>query len=91
MNAAAIIIIGIAATGVLMMRFRKRWLAKINMAFTARWGTRRYRACYRGVAVPIPSLDNRSAYRSVRGMGALSPGTLFAQKTVGDGEARIRP
>jgi deazaflavin-dependent oxidoreductase (nitroreductase family) len=36
MNAAAIIIIVIAATGVLMMRFRKRWLAKINIAFTNR-------------------------------------------------------
>src|SRR5215468_6387251 len=36
MNAAAIIIIGIAASGVLMMRFRKRWLAKINIAFTNR-------------------------------------------------------
>jgi deazaflavin-dependent oxidoreductase (nitroreductase family) len=35
-NAAAIIIIAIAATGVLMMRFRKRWLAKINIAFTNR-------------------------------------------------------
>jgi deazaflavin-dependent oxidoreductase (nitroreductase family) len=30
------IIIAIAATGVLMMRFRKRWLAKINIAFTNR-------------------------------------------------------
>jgi len=36
MNAAAIIIIVIAASGVLMMRFRKRWLAKINIAFTNR-------------------------------------------------------
>src|ERR1700722_17032727 len=36
MNAAAIIITAIAATGVLMMRFRKRWLAKINIAFTNR-------------------------------------------------------
>ena len=36
MNAAAIIIIVIAATGVLLMRFRKRWLAKINIAFTNR-------------------------------------------------------
>jgi hypothetical protein len=34
MNAGAIIIIAIAASGVLMMRFRKRWLAKINIAFT---------------------------------------------------------
>ncbi len=34
MNAVAIIIIAIAATGVLMMRFRKRWLAKINIALT---------------------------------------------------------
>ncbi len=32
MNAAAIIIIAIAASGVLMMGSRKRWLAKINIA-----------------------------------------------------------
>jgi deazaflavin-dependent oxidoreductase (nitroreductase family) len=32
----AIIIIAITASGVLMMRFRKRWLAKINIAFTNR-------------------------------------------------------
>jgi hypothetical protein len=31
MSAGAIIIIAIAAPGVLMMRFRKRWLAKINI------------------------------------------------------------
>jgi deazaflavin-dependent oxidoreductase (nitroreductase family) len=36
MNAAAIIVVAIAATGVLLMRFRKRWLAKINLAFTNR-------------------------------------------------------
>src|SRR5215470_1478652 len=36
MNAAAIVIIAFAASGVLMMRFRKRWLAKINIAFTNR-------------------------------------------------------
>jgi deazaflavin-dependent oxidoreductase (nitroreductase family) len=35
-SAAAIIIIAIATSGVLMMRFRKRWLAKINIAFTNR-------------------------------------------------------
>jgi deazaflavin-dependent oxidoreductase (nitroreductase family) len=35
-SAGAIIIIVIAASGVLMMRFRKRWLAKINIAFTNR-------------------------------------------------------
>jgi deazaflavin-dependent oxidoreductase (nitroreductase family) len=34
MSAGAIIIIAIAASGVLMMRFRKRWLAKINIAVT---------------------------------------------------------
>ena len=32
----AITIIAIAASGVLMMRFRKRWLAKINIAVTNR-------------------------------------------------------
>ena len=36
MNVVAIIIIAIAASGILMMRFRKRWLAKINIAFTNR-------------------------------------------------------
>ena len=36
MTAGAIIIFAIAASGVLMMRFRKRWLAKINIAFTNR-------------------------------------------------------
>ncbi len=36
MNAAAIIAIAIGVTGFLMMRFRKRWLAKINIAVTNR-------------------------------------------------------
>ena len=36
MSAAAILIIAIAATGMLLMRFRKRWLAKINIAVTNR-------------------------------------------------------
>jgi deazaflavin-dependent oxidoreductase (nitroreductase family) len=36
MSAGAIIIIAIAATGILLMRFRKRWLAKINIVFTNR-------------------------------------------------------
>src|ERR1700752_481227 len=36
MTAGAIIIIAIAASGVLMMRFRKRWLAKFNIAVTNR-------------------------------------------------------
>lgn len=36
MTAAAITIIAIAATGVLLMRFRTRWLAKINIAVTNR-------------------------------------------------------
>jgi deazaflavin-dependent oxidoreductase (nitroreductase family) len=35
-RAAIVIIVAIAASGVLMMRFRKRWLAKINIAFTNR-------------------------------------------------------
>jgi deazaflavin-dependent oxidoreductase (nitroreductase family) len=35
-SAGAIILIFIAASGVLMMRFRKRWLAKINIVFTNR-------------------------------------------------------
>jgi deazaflavin-dependent oxidoreductase (nitroreductase family) len=35
-NAGAIILILTAASGVLMMRFRKRWLARINIAFTNR-------------------------------------------------------
>lgn len=36
MNAGAIVALAIAATGLLMMRFRKRRLAKINIAFTNR-------------------------------------------------------
>jgi deazaflavin-dependent oxidoreductase (nitroreductase family) len=36
MSIGAITIIAIAASGVLMMRFRKRWLAKINIIFTNR-------------------------------------------------------
>jgi uncharacterized membrane protein len=36
MSAGAIIAIAIAATGILMMRFRKIWRAKINIAFTNR-------------------------------------------------------
>jgi deazaflavin-dependent oxidoreductase (nitroreductase family) len=36
LSVGAITIIAIAATGLLMMRFRKRWLAKINIAFTNR-------------------------------------------------------
>src|SRR5579864_3599153 len=36
MSVGAIIIIVIAASGVLMMRFRKRWLAKINIVLTNR-------------------------------------------------------
>ena len=36
MSVGAIVIIAIAASGLLMMRFRKRWLAKINIAFTNR-------------------------------------------------------
>jgi deazaflavin-dependent oxidoreductase (nitroreductase family) len=36
MSVGAIIVIAIAATGVLLMRFRKRWLAKINIAVTNR-------------------------------------------------------
>ena len=36
MSAIIILVTAIAASGVLMMRFRKRWLAKINIAFTNR-------------------------------------------------------
>jgi deazaflavin-dependent oxidoreductase (nitroreductase family) len=36
MSAGAIIAIAIAATGILMMRFRKRWLAKVNIVLTNR-------------------------------------------------------
>jgi hypothetical protein len=35
-SVGTIIIISIAALGILMMRFRKRWLAKVNVAFTNR-------------------------------------------------------
>jgi deazaflavin-dependent oxidoreductase (nitroreductase family) len=36
MSAGAIVVIAIAATGILMMRFRKRWLAQINIVITNR-------------------------------------------------------
>jgi deazaflavin-dependent oxidoreductase (nitroreductase family) len=36
LSTGAITIIAIAATGILMMRFRKRWLAKVNILFTNR-------------------------------------------------------
>jgi deazaflavin-dependent oxidoreductase (nitroreductase family) len=36
MSAIVIVIIAIAVTGILLMRFRKRWLAKINIAVTNR-------------------------------------------------------
>ncbi len=36
MSVGAIIVIAIAATGILLMRFCKRWLAKINIAVTNR-------------------------------------------------------
>ena len=36
MSVGAIIIIVVAGSGALMMRFRKRWLAKINIVFTNR-------------------------------------------------------
>ena len=36
MSTGAIVAIAILATGILMMRFRKRWLAKINIAVTNR-------------------------------------------------------
>lgn len=36
MRGVIILVIAIAASGVLMMRYRKRWLAKINIAFTNR-------------------------------------------------------
>ena len=36
MSVGVILVVAIAASGVLMMRFRKRWLAKINIAFTNR-------------------------------------------------------
>ena len=36
MSFGAIVLITMAATGLLMMRFRKRWLAKINIIFTNR-------------------------------------------------------
>lgn len=36
MSIGAILVIAIAASGILMMRFRKRWLAKINIVLTNR-------------------------------------------------------
>lgn len=36
MSIPAILVLAVATTGMLLMRFRKRWLAKINIAFTNR-------------------------------------------------------
>ena len=36
MSITAILVIVVATTGMLLMRFQKRWLAKINIAFTNR-------------------------------------------------------
>jgi hypothetical protein len=36
MSTGAIVAIAITATGILMMRFRKRWLARFNSAVTNR-------------------------------------------------------
>jgi len=36
MSVGAILVIAIAVSGILLMRFRKRWLAKINIVFTNR-------------------------------------------------------
>jgi hypothetical protein len=35
-NAAAVIIIAIAASGILVIRLRNRWVAKINLTVTNR-------------------------------------------------------
>src|SRR5215813_235460 len=51
MSTGAIIIIAIATSGVLMMRFRKRWLAKINIAFTNRI-TRLFAGWLPGFGIP---------------------------------------
>ncbi len=40
MSAGAIIVIAVATSGILMMRFRKRWLTKINIV-TCQAGTLR--------------------------------------------------
>jgi hypothetical protein len=48
-NAAAIIIIVIAASSFLMMRFGKRWLAKINIVVTNRV-TGLFAGCFRDSA-----------------------------------------
>jgi hypothetical protein len=58
MNAAAIIIIVIAASGILMMRFRKRWLAKINIVFTNRITSASSRAGFRSSAFSRTSVAN---------------------------------
>jgi deazaflavin-dependent oxidoreductase (nitroreductase family) len=49
-SVGAIIVIAIAATGILLMRFRKRWLAKINIAFTNRI-TSLFAGCLPGLGI----------------------------------------
>jgi hypothetical protein len=49
MSTGAILAIAILATVILLMRFRKRWLAKINIVFTNRI-TNFSQAGYRGLA-----------------------------------------
>jgi hypothetical protein len=56
MGIGAIIIVAIATTGVLLMRFRKRWVAAFNLAVTNRITSR--------FATRLPGLRHRDSRRS---------------------------
>jgi deazaflavin-dependent oxidoreductase (nitroreductase family) len=78
MSAGAIIIIAIAATGVLLMRFRKRWLAKINVAVTNRI-TGLFAGCLPGFGI-LTHVGRKSGkvYRTPTNVFRASNGFLIA-------------
>ena len=93
MSAGAIIAIAIAATGILLMRFRKRWLAKINIAVTNRitrlfagwlpgFGILTHVGRKSGEGVPNPSESLSSAERLHH--------LAHLQQPIGVGEERSR-
>jgi hypothetical protein len=93
MSVGAIIIIAIAASGVLMMRFRKRWQAKINICLhqpdhePVRWlaaGLRHSHACGSEIGEGLP--DARKCLSSAERLHHRS----YLQQPVGMSEERSR-
>jgi deazaflavin-dependent oxidoreductase (nitroreductase family) len=78
MSAGAILIIVIATSGVLMMRFRKRWLAKITIAFTNRI-TGRFAGWLPGFGI-LTHVGRKSGqvYRTPRNVFRASNGFIIA-------------